>query len=83
MWQLDVGFVAMVFGTIGTTIFVAYMLFGPDSYRYPAKDAKAVDKGVSVQVLVLGDLGRSPRMTYHAMSIAEHGGRVDLIGYLG
>merc|ERR1711939_710394 len=36
---------------------------------------------ISVQVLVLGDIGRSPRMQYHAMSIAKHGGRVDMIGY--
>jgi beta-1,4-mannosyltransferase len=38
---------------------------------------------VSVQVLVLGDIGRSPRMQYHAMSIAKHSGRVDVIGYRG
>lgn len=37
----------------------------------------------AVHVLVLGDIGRSPRMTYHALSIAKHGGRVHLIGYLG
>ncbi|OCK79604.1 glycosyltransferase family 33 protein [Lepidopterella palustris CBS 459.81] len=35
----------------------------------------------SVQVVVLGDIGRSPRMQYHAISIAKHRGRVDLIGY--
>ena len=35
-----------------------------------------------VQIVVLGDLGRSPRMQYHALSIARHGGQVDLIGYL-
>ena len=34
-----------------------------------------------VQVLVLGDIGRSPRMQYHALSIAKHGVLVDLIGY--
>ena len=34
-----------------------------------------------VQVLVLGDIGRSPRMQYHALSIAKHGAHVDLIGY--
>lgn len=34
-----------------------------------------------VQIVVLGDLGRSPRMQYHALSIARHGGQVDLIGY--
>lgn len=38
---------------------------------------------ISVQVLVLGDIGRSPRMQYHAISIAKHGGRVDVIGYKG
>ncbi|ORZ29726.1 hypothetical protein BCR44DRAFT_54839 [Catenaria anguillulae PL171] len=35
----------------------------------------------SVAVLVLGDLGRSPRMQYHAISLAESGFHVDLIGY--
>jgi beta-1,4-mannosyltransferase len=38
---------------------------------------------VSVQILVLGDIGRSPRMQYHALSIARHGGYVDIIGYHG
>ncbi|PCH06251.1 Hypothetical protein PENO1_018130 [Penicillium occitanis (nom. inval.)] len=36
---------------------------------------------VTVQILVLGDIGRSPRMQYHALSIARHGGLVDIIGY--
>ncbi|EED19065.1 beta-1,4-mannosyltransferase (Alg1), putative [Talaromyces stipitatus ATCC 10500] len=36
---------------------------------------------VTVQILVLGDIGRSPRMQYHALSIARHGGQVDIIGY--
>lgn len=34
-----------------------------------------------VQVVVLGDIGRSPRIQYHALSIAKNGGLVDLIGY--
>ncbi|KXG53312.1 uncharacterized protein PGRI_003620 [Penicillium griseofulvum] len=34
-----------------------------------------------VQILVLGDIGRSPRMQYHALSIAKHGGEVVIIGY--
>ncbi|KAF1930374.1 glycosyltransferase family 33 protein [Didymella exigua CBS 183.55] len=38
-------------------------------------------QGRTVQILVLGDIGRSPRMQYHALSIAKHGGRVFLIGY--
>ena len=37
----------------------------------------------SVQIVVLGDIGRSPRMQYHALSVAHHGGRVELVGYHG
>lgn len=36
----------------------------------------------SVTVLVLGDIGRSPRMQYHVASIAKHGGYVSLVGYV-
>lgn len=36
----------------------------------------------TVQVVVLGDVGRSPRMQYQALSIASNGGRVDLVGYI-
>ena len=39
--------------------------------------------GRSIQVVVLGDIGRSPRMQYHAISLAKHGARVYLIGYRG
>ncbi|KAI1410334.1 glycosyltransferase family 33 protein [Hypoxylon sp. FL1857] len=48
--------------------------------RY-VKHSPASHESVSVQVLVLGDIGRSPRMQYHSLSVARHGGRVDLIGY--
>ncbi|RYP71934.1 hypothetical protein DL771_004537 [Monosporascus sp. 5C6A] len=48
--------------------------------RY-VKHSPASKESVVVQVLVLGDIGRSPRMQYHALSIARHGGSVDLIGY--
>jgi len=34
-------------------------------------------------VVVLGDLGRSPRMQYHAHALASHGVEVDVIGYAG
>ena len=34
-------------------------------------------------VIVIGDLGRSPRMQYHAASLAAAGGEVDLIGLDG
>ncbi|KAJ5679934.1 hypothetical protein N7462_008178 [Penicillium macrosclerotiorum] len=37
----------------------------------------------TVQILVLGDIGRSPRMEYHALSIAKKGAKVTIIGYQG
>lgn len=36
----------------------------------------------SVQVVVLGDIGRSPRMQYHALSLAACGATVQLLGYV-
>lgn len=36
-----------------------------------------------VCVLVLGDVGRSPRMTYHALSLARNGFDVTLAGFRG
>lgn len=39
--------------------------------------------GRSAAVVVLGDVGRSPRMCYHAQSLAEDGWRVAVVGYQG
>src|SRR5208282_2369198 len=36
-----------------------------------------------IAVLVLGDVGRSPRMQNHAVSLARAGWKVDLIGFKG
>uniref|UniRef100_A0AC35TMR6 Glycos_transf_1 domain-containing protein n=1 Tax=Rhabditophanes sp. KR3021 TaxID=114890 RepID=A0AC35TMR6_9BILA len=33
-------------------------------------------------VVVLGDLGHSPRMCYHALSLADHGIKVQMVGHL-
>ena len=37
----------------------------------------------SAAVVVLGDVGRSPRMQYHCLSLARKGVRVALVGYRG
>lgn len=50
------------------------------SSKQVAAELKA---GVSVQVVVLGDIGRSPRMQYQAVSLAKHGAQVQLVGYYG
>lgn len=36
----------------------------------------------NICVIVLGDIGRSPRMQYHVRSLLQHKFNVDLIGYL-
>lgn len=36
-----------------------------------------------VCVLVLGDIGRSPRMQYHALSLSKHAYNVTFVGFLG
>ncbi|KAJ2568360.1 mannosyltransferase [Coemansia sp. RSA 1813] len=37
----------------------------------------------AVAILVLGDIGHSPRMQYHAISLARAGHKVELVGYEG
>ena len=37
----------------------------------------------AVCVVVLGDIGRSPRIQYHATSFGREGFNVDIVGYAG
>ncbi|RIA81409.1 Glycosyltransferase Family 33 protein [Glomus cerebriforme] len=37
----------------------------------------------NVTLVVLGDIGRSPRMQYHSLSFAQNGWTVDFVGYDG
>ncbi|XP_026542565.1 chitobiosyldiphosphodolichol beta-mannosyltransferase [Notechis scutatus] len=50
------------------------------SFRPPKRPGDAAGR---VAVLVVGDLGRSPRMQYHALSLARRGRRVAFLGYAG
>ncbi|KAH9908342.1 glycosyltransferase family 33 protein [Xylariomycetidae sp. FL2044] len=71
----------VLYATIGGLLAGLLFLLVVLPSRYVMKDSPATKESVSVQILVLGDIGRSPRMQYHALSVARHGGRVDLIGY--
>lgn len=79
----------LTLAVIASTALTLVLLLLPSRYvnnsppRKTASIGGGVEPPISVQVLVLGDIGRSPRMQYHAMSIAKHGGRVDVIGYKG
>lgn len=66
-------------------VFALYLItlayfFLPSPYLSGSKFAK---KNQSVAILVLGDIGRSPRMQYHALSLSKAGFKVELIGYRG
>jgi beta-1,4-mannosyltransferase len=78
----------LTLAVIVSTTLTLLLLIWPSRYvrHSPPKatpSGSADEPKISVQVLVLGDIGRSPRMQYHAMSIAKHGGRVGVIGYKG
>ncbi|KAG7356507.1 Cleft lip and palate transmembrane protein 1 (CLPTM1) domain containing protein [Nitzschia inconspicua] len=48
-----------------------------------SKEPKEKVRSAHIIVIVLGDLGRSPRMQYHANSLLQAGHSVSLIGYVG
>ncbi|KAJ5971565.1 uncharacterized protein N7479_001483 [Penicillium vulpinum] len=55
--------------------------YQPKQAGPPLRSPETKSRKAYVQILVLGDIGRSPRMQYHALSIAKHGGEVVIIGY--
>lgn len=74
----------LLWAVIVSTIISISLLLLPSSYTGKEETFnRNKRRDIRVQVLVLGDIGRSPRMQYHALSIAKHGGIVDLIGYHG
>ena len=67
-----------------STVISFVLLLCPTAYDGASGKSESGDASNSrFQILVLGDVGRSPRMQYHAISISKHGGVVDLIGYGG
>lgn len=67
-----------------STALTAVILLLPSQYKSKQRlNQPDGQQRSTFQILVLGDVGRSPRMQYHALSIAKHGGRVCIIGYNG
>jgi beta-1,4-mannosyltransferase len=69
-----------------STAFTIFLITLPDRYqpRQARQDgAREATDDTSVCIVVLGDIGRSPRMQYHALSVAKNGGKVRLVGYVG
>lgn len=74
--------IALIFFTIVILTLFTLLLLPTGDGQY-TRLPRAGKRRTRVQVLVLGDIGRSPRMQYHTLSIAKNGGFVDLVGYLG
>ncbi|KAJ1705809.1 beta-1 [Aspergillus flavus] len=66
-----------------STAVTLFILLLPSQYapKHSTAQDGSTDPKTTVQILVLGDIGRSPRMQYHALSIAKGGGQVEIIGY--
>lgn len=50
---------------------------------YHKRTASRSNTSPSVAIVVLGDIGRSPRMLFHAMSLVESGLKVVIVAYRG
>ncbi|KAI0391402.1 glycosyltransferase family 33 protein [Xylariaceae sp. FL0594] len=93
IWTIIIGFLLLCLLFL---LGVAFEFLLPSKYDHDRDLAEAKEalkdlheiradrrtRPVIIQILVLGDIGRSPRMQYHARSIAKHGGIVYLVGYL-
>lgn len=67
--------VVLVVACLLSGLGVAYLLL----YVLPLRH----NRSKCVAVLVLGDIGRSPRMQNHAVALANAGWKVELIGFKG
>lgn len=64
-------------------ILLAAILLGTTGFGWYVLKPRNYHSFRSVAILVLGDVGRSPRMMYHAQSFAENGFVTDIVGYKG
>ena len=74
-------------GLIAFVLFYLILFLLPDN-AYGEEDVRVfsrekIQSRNRTHILVLGDIGRSPRMQNHALSVAMHAVAVDLIGYVG
>ena len=74
-----------MFGVLGLLFFVVVVAGGVLSALLVLASVKwreQTGEGL-IQVVVLGDVGRSPRMQYHCLSLVQMNYKVDVIGYGG
>ncbi len=61
----------------------AVMILSFGLFLFMASGFRNAKAGSRACIIVLGDIGRSPRMQYHALSLAKTGFDVDFVGYGG
>lgn len=64
-------------------LFIATAIFIYVSWSFVSNIRRETPLLKTVAILVLGDIGRSPRMMYHAESFATNDYQTFLIGYRG
>lgn len=81
---------AFIFSVIAGGLFVVSLAYFFDTAKRLALNSIPTrytpsenPKDDHIQIIVVGDIGRSPRMQYHAISVTNHGRYVDLVGYKG
>jgi len=63
--------------------FTFYVMLCSDKIEKDERELSMEKRPLHVIIIVLGDLGRSPRMQYHASSLLKEGNTVSLVGYEG
>lgn len=77
---------ALILATVGFALLAAVLLVGFLFHLVLSRARLTTRKGSmqrSAAVVVLGDIGRSPRMCYHVSSLAAQGWRVSVVAYAG
>lgn len=80
-------FIAAMFcaasSTVSWSVVLVIVFFGLVSLwlRRMRQGAGGINRRVCL--LVLGDIGRSPRMRYHALSLSKHDFNVTFVGFVG
>ncbi|KAJ1574416.1 hypothetical protein NDA15_001721 [Ustilago hordei] len=79
LWLVLLAFCAALLPLIALLCLCIYI----SAYRSTSRTTRSQCLGRSAAVVVLGDIGRSPRMCFHVESLANEGWKVAIVGYPG
>ena len=79
LWLILLAFCAVLIPVVALLCLCLYI----SGYRSASQSSRKACLGRSAAVVVLGDIGRSPRMCFHVESLANEGWKVAIVGYPG